>query len=145
MGIALLGVPYAPVLAIILVLVSFLPTIGVWLVWGPVTVAHAVSSGPVRGVLLLGYGIAVLAVVDNYLRAILVDRRAGLHPAIVLVGAIGGVLLFGIVGVFVGPVVLATFKVCVAAVDRIDRTAPDVDADAESEREEERLLADTKQ
>lgn len=144
LGLALLGVPYAPVLAVVLVLVSFLPTIGVWLVWGPVTIAHAASSGPVRGVLLLGYGIAVLTVVDNYLRAILVDRRAHLHPAIVLVGAIGGVFLFGIIGVFVGPVVLATFKVCVTAVDRIDRTTPDADADAESELEEERLLADTK-
>lgn len=145
LGLALLGVPYAPVLAVILVLVSFLPAIGVWLVWGPVTVAHAISSGPVRGVLLLGYGIAVLAVVDNYLRAILVDRRAELHPAIVLVGVIGGVVLFGIVGVFVGPVVLATFKVCVKTVDRIGRSSPDVDADAESELEGERLLADTKQ
>lgn len=80
-GLALLGVPSATALAVILVLVSFLPTIGVWLVWGPVTVAHATSSGVVGGTVLLGYGIVVLTVVDNYLRALLVDRAAGLHPA----------------------------------------------------------------
>ncbi|SEV83131.1 AI-2E family transporter [Natrinema salifodinae] len=119
-GLALLGVPYATTLAVVLVCASFLPTIGVWLVWGPVTVAQTVAIGPVRGALLAGYGVAVLAVVDAYLRAILVDKGSGLHPAIGLVGVVGGVSLFGIVGLFVGPVVLATLVAAVTVVQRID-------------------------
>ncbi|SEP78177.1 AI-2E family transporter [Natrinema salaciae] len=125
LGLALLGVPYATTLAIVLVFASFLPTIGVWLVWGPVTIAHATSSNPIRAAILLGYGIAVLAVADSYLRAILVDRGSSLHPATALVGVVGGISLFGIVGLFVGPVVIAAFKACVTVVDRIDRADRD--------------------
>jgi len=141
LGLVLLGVPYAAVLAVALSLVSVLPTVGIWLVWGPVTVGHALSSGPLGGVVLLGYGLTVLAVVDTYLRALLVDRGSGLHPAIALVGVVGGGVLFGIVGLFVGPVVLATFKASVTVLDRLERSpsadaeAADADSDSNLERE----------
>lgn len=135
-GLALLGVPYATTLAVILVFASFLPTIGVWLVWGPVTVAHAVSSDPVRAVVLLGYGVAVLTVTDNYLRAYLVDRGSGLHPATALLGVVGGIYLFGVVGLFVGPVVLATFKACVTVVNRIERVEPSEESEPSIDREQ---------
>lgn len=141
LGLALLGVPYATTLAVVLVFASFLPTIGVWLVWGPVTVANAVSSGPLRAAVLLFYGILVLAVVDNYLRAILVDRGSDLHPATALIGVVGGIYLFGIVGLFVGPVVLAAFKACVTVVERLERPPLD-EADSDPEPERERPLAE---
>ncbi|WP_226479659.1 AI-2E family transporter [Natrinema amylolyticum] len=139
-GLALLGVPYATTLGVVLVFAAFLPTIGVWLVWGPVTVAHAASSDPVRAAVLLGYGLAVLTVTDNYLRAYLVDRGSGLHPAMALLGVVGGVYLFGVVGLFVGPVVLATFKACVTVVDRLERAEP---ADAEPSIDREQTFAET--
>jgi len=122
LGFALLGVPYATTLAVVLGLVSIVPTVGIWLVWGPVTVAHAVSSGPFGGAVLFGYGITVLAAIDIYLRALLVDRGSGLHPAIALVGVVGGGVLFGLVGLFVGPVVLAVFKASVTVIDRLERS-----------------------
>jgi len=134
LGLVLLGVPHATVLTIALSVVAVVPTVGIWLVWGPVTVAHAISSGPLDGVALLGYGIAVLAVVDTYLRALFVDRGSGLHPAIALVGVVGGGVLFGIVGLFVGPVVLAAFKASVTVVDRLERV-PAAGADSDLERE----------
>ncbi|AFO56553.1 MULTISPECIES: AI-2E family transporter [Natrinema] len=139
-GLALLGVPYATTLAIVLVFAAVLPTVGVWLVWGPVTVAHAASSDPVRAVVLLGYGLAVLTVADNYLRAYLVDRRSGLHPATALLGVVGGVYLFGVVGLFVGPVVLATFKACLTVADRLEGTDPDA---PESDLDRERAVVET--
>ncbi|QLG48265.1 AI-2E family transporter [Natrinema halophilum] len=132
LGLALLGVPYATTLAVVLVLVSFLPTIGVWLVWGPVTIAYATASGPVRGAVTLGYGLVVLTATDYYLRAILVDRGSDLHPAIALLGVIGGISLFGIVGLFVGPVVLASFKAVVTVVNRIENQAPEPPVDRQT-------------
>ncbi|WP_222918465.1 AI-2E family transporter [Natrinema sp. SYSU A 869] len=139
-GLALLGVPYATTLGVVLMFAAVLPTVGVWLVWGPVTVAHAVSSDPVRAVVLLGYGIAVLTVTDNYLRAYLVDRGSGLHPATALLGVVGGIYLFGVVGLFVGPVVLATFKACVTVVNRIERVEPE---ESESSIDREQTFVET--
>ncbi|MBZ6496070.1 AI-2E family transporter [Natrinema longum] len=124
-GLALLGVPYATTLAAILVFAAFLPTIGVWLVWGPVTLAHGAASDPVRGVLLLGYGIGVLTVADSYLRAVLVNWGSDLHPALALLGVIGGLSLFGVIGLFVGPVVLAVLKATVTVFYRTERFGPE--------------------
>ena len=109
-GLYLLGVPNVTFWTVVMIVVSFLPAIGVWLVWGPAVAYLAVVGEPLSAVVLLLYGIAVLSVVDNYLRAIFVDRRSGLHPAVVLVGVIGGIYLLGIMGLFLGPVLLAVFK-----------------------------------
>ncbi|ELY66809.1 AI-2E family transporter [Natrinema versiforme] len=144
LGLAILGVPYATTLGAILVLASFLPTVGVWLVWGPVTVAHAASSDPVHAGVLLGYGVAVLAVTDNYLRASLVDRGSSLHPATALVGVVGGISLFGIVGVFVGPVILAAFKACVSVADRLER-ADSANSDSATGTDREQSFVEAKQ
>ncbi|GAB3029602.1 AI-2E family transporter [Natronobiforma cellulositropha] len=110
LGLYLLGVPNVTFWTVVMIVVSFLPAIGVWLVWGPAVAYLAVTGDPVQAVALLLYGIAVLSVVDNYLRAIFVDRGSGLHPAVVLVGVIGGIYLLGIMGLFLGPVLLAVFK-----------------------------------
>ncbi|WP_247001977.1 AI-2E family transporter [Halosolutus gelatinilyticus] len=110
LGFYLLGLPNAAFWTVIMVVVSFLPAVGIWLVWGP-AVGYLASAGDhFAGVALLVYGVLVLSVVDNYLRAIFVDRGSGLHPAVVLVGVIGGIYLLGIMGLFLGPVILAVFK-----------------------------------
>lgn len=109
-GLYLLGVPNAAFWTVVMIVVSFLPAIGIWLVWGPAVVFLAIAGNTTQAGLLLMYGVTVLSVVDNYVRAILVDRQSGVHPALVLVGVIGGIYLFGILGLFLGPVLLAAFK-----------------------------------
>jgi len=117
-GLWLVGVPNAAFWAVVMVVVSVMPVIGVWLVWAPMVVYLIVVGDPVAAALLLAYGIAVLSVVDNYLRAIFVDRGSGVHPAIVLVGVLGGIYLLGIMGLFLGPILLALFKASVTVFDR---------------------------
>ncbi|MFA9416762.1 AI-2E family transporter [Natrinema sp. HArc-T2] len=145
LGLVLLGVPNAVVLAVALSLVSVLPTVGIWLVWGPVTVTHALSSSLLGSVALLGYGIAVLAVVDTYLRALFVDQRSGLHPAVALVGVVGGGVLFGIVGLFVGPVILAAFKASVTVVDRLEHSSSSDGSDTDPDRGRETTFTELDQ
>ncbi|ELY56174.1 hypothetical protein C491_14542 [Natronococcus amylolyticus DSM 10524] len=109
-GLYLLGVPNVAFWSVVMVVVSFLPAIGIWLVWLPI-VGYLLSVGdPVGALLLLAYGVTVLSIVDNYLRAFLVDIGSGVHPGTVLVGVIGGLYLFGFLGLILGPVLLATLK-----------------------------------
>jgi len=117
-GLWLLGVPNPIFWTIIMVVVSILPAIGIWLVWAP-AVAYLFAVGtPLQAGLLLAYGVSVLAVVDNYVRAIMVDRDAGLHPAVVLIGVLGGASVLGIIGLLLGPVLLAVFKASVNVFSR---------------------------
>lgn len=109
-GLYVLGVPNVAFWTVVMVVVSFLPAIGIWLIWAPAVGYLVVIGEPISAVLLLVYGITVLSVIDNYVRALLVDMDAGVHPALVLVGVIGGIYVFGILGLFIGPILLAVFK-----------------------------------
>ncbi|MCU4750718.1 AI-2E family transporter [Halobacteria archaeon AArc-curdl1] len=109
-GLWLVGISNVAFWTMVMIIVSFLPAIGVWFVWGPAVGYLAAIGEPTLALVLLLYGLAVLSVVDNYLRAIFVDRSSGLHPAVVLIGVIGGIYLLGIMGLFLGPVLLAVFK-----------------------------------
>ncbi|MFC4438717.1 MULTISPECIES: AI-2E family transporter [Natrialbaceae] len=126
LGFYLLGVPNVAFWTVVMIVVSFLPAIGVWFVWGPAVGYLATTADPLSAVALLLYGLAVLSVVDNYLRAIFVDRNSGLHPAVVLVGVIGGIYLLGIMGLFLGPVLLAVFKAGLNVLNETALAAGDV-------------------
>ncbi|MFP8952326.1 AI-2E family transporter [Natrialbaceae archaeon A-arb3/5] len=120
LGFYLLGISNVAFWTVIMTIVAFLPAIGVWLVWGPAVGYLAVTGEPLGALVLLLYGVAVLSFVDNYLRAIFVDRESGLHPAVVIVGVIGGIYLLGIMGLFLGPVLLAMFKAGLNVFSRLD-------------------------
>ncbi|WP_255191880.1 AI-2E family transporter [Natronobeatus ordinarius] len=117
-GLYVVGVSNVAFWTVVMIVVSILPIVGVWLVWGPAVAYLFVTGDVLGGVFLLGYGLAVLSVVDNYLRAIFVDKGSGLHPAVVLIGVVGGIYLLGILGLFLGPILLAVFKASVTVFSR---------------------------
>jgi len=100
----------APVLwGVLMALLSLLPAIGAGLVWGPVA-AYFLATGSVwQGVLLAGYGVLVIGLVDNILRPILVGKDTKMPDYIVLISTLGGLAVFGLVGFVVGPVIAALF------------------------------------
>ncbi len=122
-GLWIAGVPNAAFWAVVMIIVSVLPAIGVWLIWGPITLWVFASDQITIGIFLVVYGLTALMIVDNYVRAIFVDRNSGVHPAIVLVGVIGGLYLLGITGLFLGPVLLAVLKATIVVFGRV---TPDI-------------------
>ncbi|HEY7742661.1 MAG TPA: AI-2E family transporter YdiK [Burkholderiales bacterium] len=104
-GLAVAGIPYAAVLtAIIFILciaqlgptLVLAPAVG-WLYW---------SGDPVWGTVLLVWTV-IVGTMDNFLRPILIKRGADLPLLLIFVGVIGGLISMGVIGLFVGPAVLA--------------------------------------
>ncbi|MFC4549206.1 MULTISPECIES: AI-2E family transporter [Halorussus] len=116
-GFFAVGLPDALFWTVATVLFAFVPVVGVAAVWVPAGVYLLAVGNVVGGAALIVYGATVVSWVDNYLRAYLVDLGAGLHPAVVLVGVVGGVYFVGALGLFVGPIVLAVFKATATVVD----------------------------
>ena len=118
-GLAVAGIPYAAVLtAIIFILciaqlgplLVLAPAVG-WLYW---------TGDPVWGTVLLVWTVLVSSM-DNFLRPILIKRGADLPLLLIFVGVIGGLISMGIVGLFVGPVVLAvTYRLLESWIADID-------------------------
>ena len=101
-----LGVPTPAVWGVLMGALSTIPMVGPAFVWIPAGAVLIVSGATTRGVLLLLFGLLVISTVDNVIRAVLVSARARVHPLVVFLGVLGGVLMFGAVGILVGPVLI---------------------------------------
>ena len=119
-GLAIVGIPYAAVLTAI-VLILCIAQLGPFLVLAPAVAWLYWSGDSVWGTVLLVWTVLV-GVLDNVLRPMLIRRGADLPMLLIFAGVIGGLISFGIIGLFVGPVILAvTYRLLEAWVMDIDR------------------------
>lgn len=111
-GFAVFGVPQAVTWGALLALLSFVPVIGVPLVWVPAAVWLLTTGHLVRAILLTVWCLLLVMAMNDYvIRPRLVGRRGdgGAHPLLMLVALLGGISVFGIAGVIVGPVIVSLF------------------------------------
>ena len=104
-GLAIAGVPFASVLTALIFLLAVAQIGG-----GPVLIVPVVWlfwSGQVAWGSFLVVVTLITATIDNVVRPILIKRGADLPLLLIFVGVIGGLIAFGLIGIFVGPVVLA--------------------------------------
>lgn len=106
---AVLGIPSAILWGVLMVLLSLLPAVGAGLVWGPVALYFLLSGAVAKGVVLIAFGVLVIGLVDNVLRPILVGRDTKMPDYLVLISTLGGLVLFGLNGFVIGPLVAALF------------------------------------
>ena len=111
LGLLILGVPLAPVLAVITFFGGFIPIIGAFTAGALAVIIALVSGGVTKALLVLGLVILVQQVEGNVLQPILQSRSMGLHAAIVLLAVAVGGTLFGIVGAFLAVPVAAVAAV----------------------------------
>ena len=104
-GLVIVAVPGAALLAAV-VLIFNLAQLGPWLVMLPVLAWKFYSGDTLWGLVLLAFTL-VAGTIDNYLRPVLIKRGADLPLVLIFAGVIGGIISFGFMGIFVGPVILA--------------------------------------
>jgi len=112
-GLALTGVPYAAVLTAVMLILS-IAQIGVVPVLGS-AVAWLYWIGDSTWATFLLVWTILAATMDNFLRPILIRKGADLPLLLVFAGVVGGLLAFGLIGIFVGPVILAVADALLAA------------------------------
>ena len=103
------GLPNALFWSVITMALAILPVVGSGLVWGPAALVLIIQGRPIAGVLLVIWGAVVVGSVDTLLRPLIYRRFSAIHPLITLIGAIGGVSYFGLLGLLVGPLALSYF------------------------------------
>ena len=106
----LTGVPNPVFWTFIMIIAGFVPVVGAAAVWVPASIYLFLVGRPGPAIFLFLYGALVVGLVDNIVRPLAVDRSANLHPAVVIIGVIGGVFLFGAAGLFIGPIILGVLK-----------------------------------
>jgi predicted PurR-regulated permease PerM len=79
------------------------------LIWGPAAIVLYMQGRPVAAILLVLWGAIIVGSVDNLIRPLIYRRFSAIHPLITLIGAIGGVSYFGLLGLLIGPLALSYF------------------------------------
>ncbi len=105
----LLDINGALLWGVVMVVVSLIPAVGAALIWAPVALYLFATGEWISGAILVAFGFGVIGLVDNLLRPILVGRDTKLPDYIVLLSTLGGLSLFGMNGLIIGPLVAALF------------------------------------
>ena len=106
-GFLLFGVPNAMLWGTVAVLASLVPGIGTMLVFLPATLFLFLVGGVLPAAGLMAFGVGVVGLVDNLLAPKLLGKGTNLHPLFVLLSVLGGLIFFGPIGIFLGPLVVS--------------------------------------
>ena len=103
------GLPNAVFWGAIMAVLSIIPSIGSSLVWIPAAVILIANGQLAAGIGLLIFCGVLVGSLDNLLRPILVGKDTKLHELMIFLSTLGGIFMFGVVGLFVGPIIASLF------------------------------------
>jgi predicted PurR-regulated permease PerM len=99
------GVQGAIIWAIIMTITAIIPAAGSYVIWLPAGIISLIIGDVWQGILILAFGFLIIGTIDNFLRPILVGKDTQIHPLLILFSTLGGILLFGISGFLIGPII----------------------------------------
>lgn len=108
-GFLVVGVPGAAFWGTVMVVAAMIPLVGAGLVWVPAVIYLMVAGHPGPAFALLAWCALVVSTVDNILRPWFVGRDTRISDLLILLSTLGGIALFGVPGVVVGPIIAALF------------------------------------
>jgi predicted PurR-regulated permease PerM len=113
LGFLIFGVKNALVFTMLSVFLAVLPVLGVFLVWIPVAIYMFAAGNVAMAIAFVLYNLVLVSNVDNLLMAYIVSKRTSLSPVFALISCIGGLFLFGVTGLVLGPLIFAYFIILV--------------------------------
>jgi len=102
-----LGVTDAAVLGVLVAVTAIIPYLGAYVVWLPIAIYLGLTEHWIKMAILLAVGTLVISALDNFLYPIFVGAQLRQHPISVLLSLLGGIWLFGVSGLILGPVLFS--------------------------------------
>ncbi|MCP9463854.1 MAG: AI-2E family transporter [Nitrospira sp.] len=102
-----LGIPIPVVLTVLTMLLAPIPVGGTALVWGPVALYLLWVGETGKALMMLGWGVGVVSMVDHFLRPWLIGQQVQIPVLLLVLSVLGGLALYGVLGIFVGPVLVS--------------------------------------
>ncbi len=102
-----LGLPSPLLWGVVMIFLSMIPMLGSFIVWVPAAIYLALTGEWGKAIMLAVWGALVIGSVDNFLRPKLVGERTRLHELLVFFSVLGGLQVFGVLGIVLGPVIIA--------------------------------------
>lgn len=107
LGFLVAGSDSALILGFATVFMALIPLVGAAAIWLPVSLYYLVQVSFWKGICLLIWGFGAVSLVDNFMRPILIGDKAKLPMLFLFFGLLGGIKVYGPMGLFLGPLVIA--------------------------------------
>ncbi len=104
---AAVGIPSSIFWGAMMAFLSFLPLVGAFIVFIPAAIFLILSGSVLKGVIVLVVGILIIAQIDNFVRPMLIAGKTSMHTLLLFISILGGIVLFGLLGIVLGPVIAA--------------------------------------
>ncbi|HZS43818.1 MAG TPA: AI-2E family transporter [Blastocatellia bacterium] len=101
------GVPSPLIWGVVIVFFAFIPVIGSTIIWIPITVILIAQGHIGAGIFLVIFIGGVVGALDHIVRPILIGRHTHMHTLLILISVLGGIAVFGPLGIVMGPVTIA--------------------------------------
>ncbi len=105
----IVGFPSVVLLGVLMAIASLLPAVGTGIIWVPAAIFLFATGQIWQGLVVVGSGLGLVGMADNVLRPILVGRDTGIPDWVILVTTLGGLSLFGLSGIIIGPLIAGLF------------------------------------
>ncbi|MFL6286173.1 MAG: AI-2E family transporter [Pyrinomonadaceae bacterium] len=130
-----LGLPSPLLWGVVMVFLSMIPMAGAFVVWVPAALYLGVTGHWGKAIILTVWGALVIGSVDNFLRPKLVGEKTRLHELLIFFSVLGGLQVFGVIGLVLGPVVVAITIALLDVLRQADDSAPDEETLVEEQAE----------
>lgn len=104
-----LGISSPALWGLAISIASFIPLIGAFGIWGPMTVYLFIRGDILEGIILAIVGTFIISLIDNILKPIIIGGRTKMPVLLIFFSVLGGIQLFGLIGLIMGPLVVAIF------------------------------------
>jgi predicted PurR-regulated permease PerM len=133
-----LGLPSPLLWGVVMFFLSMIPMAGAFLVWAPAAAYLALTGAWTQAMILTAWGVLVVGSIDNFLSPRLVGKRTSMHELLIFFSVLGGLEVFGVIGVVLGPVVVAITLALLEMVRQVNKPASEtVDEPSLLERQEQ--------
>jgi predicted PurR-regulated permease PerM len=129
---AVVGIEAAVFWGTVMIVLSIIPVLGAALIWVPAAVILAIGGSYFKAAGLALFCALVVGSLDNVLRPRLVGRDTKMHDLMIFLGTLGGITLFGVIGIIIGPIIAALFVTIWDIYGEVFRDFLPVSADAQS-------------
>ncbi len=106
---ASVGIPSAVFWGALMGFLSIIPVVGAFLVYIPAGIVLMLGGSYIKGIVVIAVGTLVISQFDNWLRPYLISGRTEMHPLMLFFTILGGIALFGLLGIVLGPLIAAIF------------------------------------
>ncbi len=107
LGLWIFGVSSPLLWGLVMTILAMIPFIGPAFVWLPASLFKLATGETFNGIGLILYGLLVVSTIDNVVRPRIIGSKGNVHPVLVLLGVLGGLEVFGLLGIIIGPLILA--------------------------------------